>query len=42
MTTEKPDTDVPETDTTIEPTEIPMRVLKVGTASSLSNRSTLG
>jgi len=45
MTTETPDTDiteVPETASTIEPTEIPMRVLKVGTASSLSNRSTLG
>ena len=42
MSTETPDTDVPETDITTEPTEIAMRVLKVATTVSLSNRSTLG
>lgn len=42
MTTDTSDTTATEIDTTSAPTEIPMRVLKVGTANSLSNRSFLG
>lgn len=34
--------DTIETDAAIEPTEIPMRILKVASTASLSNRSTLG
>ncbi len=40
-TTTEPDTDH-NVEPTAELTEIPMRVLKLGSASSLSNRSTLG